>query len=613
MMTKDVKPTRNRLSTAIAAVATGIAMGMAGTASAADVELSLEYVCPLPLIGDQTIVANISATIPDVEQAGSQTPEFDIEAITDLPADVRTGLNVGRATTIEGTATADSTVSFVEREEALEVLLTIPQTEVPEGEGGFSIPAFGNAPSLELTENDVGEAVITVGDLFLDIITREADGSIAIDPIGQFTSDCTQVAGQDNVLHTFTVESGEPTVFPEISVDPDAVDFGTVQAGMTPQESITVSNVGGADLGIQDVILGGTDASDFMITNDCTTLAPSASCTIDVTYFASGEGSDSANVTIVSDDPVNDTQVVNLTGSSVEVVMPEISTELESLDFGEVPVGTMKDLDVTVSNSGGGDLVIEGIDIAGANASDFMFTDNCTTLNDQQSCTITVTYTSNVNEDRTANLEITSNDPDNAVHTVALSASKIDDDPTPPTIVEVTQTIVGETFIAASGGTLDLNGSIDAALNLGDLTLTGDLHLDPTEGTFSISDFFLFRALRATAEVEFEQAEKVVGYLDGDDIHATSVVWVKVKSVDLGIWGVRLFGLGGGEECMTSEPVVIELSNPEGEAFEPLVGGNLEGTYELPPLENCGSLTSTLNDFMSGPGNTINLTLEAQN
>ncbi|TVP57541.1 MAG: choice-of-anchor D domain-containing protein [Halomonadaceae bacterium] len=614
MKSQLINKSRNRLRTAIAAAATGAIMTFAGSATAADVSLSLQYVCPLPLIGNQTITANISATIPDQEQAGSDTPAFEIVSINDLPSDVRVGLNVGRATSIEGTALAQTAVEFVNRTADITAELTIPQTTVPSGEGGFPIVATGNAPTLSLTDDDIGEAVIRVGDLFLDIITRESNGAIAIQPIGEFTSQCAQVPGQDNVLHTFTVIGDiPPPVFPEISVAPESISFGNVQAGLTKEESITVSNVGGADLGVQNISLTGTDASAFDITNNCNTVAPGASCSVNVTYFPSGEGSQNAAVIIESGDELQPVVEVPLSGNSVAIVMPEITVSPESLDFGVVPVGNMKSLDVTVSNSGGEHLIIEGIDITGANASDFTAIDDCTTLNDEQSCTVSVTYSSSINEDRSASLAITTNDPETPVKTVALSVTKEDEVITPPpTIVPVTQSIVGETFIASSGGILPLTGFIDAELNLSDLTLEADLNLDPTQGSFSISNFILFRALRATAKVEFRQLEKVVGFIDGDDLFATSVIEVNVKQVDLGLWGLRLFGLGGGAECKTNAPVTIELRNPEGEAFIPLEGGNVEGTYDLPPLENCGTLTSTLNNFMSGPGNTINLTLKTE-
>ena len=40
-------------------------------------------------------------------------------------------------------------------------------------------------------------------------------------------------------------------------------------------------------------------------------------------------------------------------------------------------------------------------------------------------------------------------------------------------------------------------------------------------------------------------------------------------------------------------------------------GGNLAGTYTIPPVANCGELTPLLNVIFPGPGNTIKLKLGA--
>ena len=49
---------------------------------------------------------------------------------------------------------------------------------------------------------------------------------------------------------------------------------------------------------------------------------------------------------------------------------------------------------------------------------------------------------------------------------------------------------------------------------------------------------------------------------------------------------------------MTSQP-----------GFDILNGGNLAGTYTIPPFANCGLTTTVLNLTIPGPGNTIALTL----
>ena len=167
----------------------------------------------------------------------------------------------------------------------------------------------------------------------------------------------------------------------------------------------------------------------------------------------------------------------------------------------------------------------------------------------------------------------------------------------------------GSTLINATGGTLPLNGSIATLLDIASGTFEADLEVLPTSGNFSIK--LLFSKINAAANVEFEQAEVTTGTLVNGKLTANSKLYVKVPKVaiKLGWLPVRI---GGGSECQTREPINIELKSAEGSNFSPATGGEVSGVYELGALENCGLLTSLLNQFMTGPGNTINLELTPQ-
>lgn len=52
---------------------------------------------------------------------------------------------------------------------------------------------------------------------------------------------------------------------------------------------------------------------------------------------------------------------------------------------------------------------------------------------------------------------------------------------------------------------------------------------------------------------------------------------------------------------------MVQLTSQKG--FNVLKGGNLAGTYTIPPFANCGLTTPVINLTLTGPGNTITLTL----
>ncbi len=587
------------LGTAIAAAAL---MTGGGNAFAEPVSLELEFTCPFPLIGDQPIRAQISADVPTQATVGDPTPEFTVDALTTVNEDSRLGLKLVGSETIEGTATNETTVVTPNREIDLTVPLTIPQSPIPSETGEFTVPAQGTSPSITFNEDDVGEAVITVGGLTLDMIARVASGDIAPAPIGEFTSVCVQNPGQDNILQTMQVVPDEQFE-PRIAVSPENIEFGNVQAGTTAEEMVTISNTGQAELGINNISLGGTDAAAFTQTNSCTTVAAGESCDVTVTYIPDGEGDQSAtffNDTATTENPVVD---VPLTGTSVIAPVPEITVTPEDVSFGSVTLGETATAQVTIANEGNASLMINAIEIAGANSSDFTQTNDCTTVAQDASCTVEISFMPSAAGGRSATLNIASDDPETPEVAVALSGQGNDGS---GEVLEVLLDLEGQTDIKASGSSLPLSGSIATQLELATGMFEADLALDPTQGQFKIP--LLFSRLTANANVEFEQADVTTGTLINGNLTANSSLYVKVPKVTVRLFGLRI-PVGGGPDCRTGEPVGIEMASVEGTNFSLSEGGDVTGNYDLPPLENCGPLTDVLNQFLAGPDNGIDLTL----
>nr|WP_297399173.1 choice-of-anchor D domain-containing protein [uncultured Marinobacter sp.] len=585
-----------------AAMAATALMSGAGQALAEPVAIELEFTCPFPLIGDQPIRAEISADIPSQATVGEPTPEFTINALTVVNEDSRTGLKLVGSETIEGTATNQTTVVTPARNIDLTVPLTIPPSPIPDVAGEFTVPASGTSPAITFTQDDIGEARITVGNLTLDMIARTASGDIAPAPIGEFTSDCTQNAGQDNVLQTLQV-IGDVVETPRIAVNREALDFGNVQAGLTAEETVTLSNTGNAVLGINNISIAGANASAFMQTSSCTTLAPTESCDVAVTYIPSGAGDQSATLTIDSTDADKPSVDVALSGRSVLAPVPEIAVNPETVSLGRVQVGQSTSAQVTVSNNGNETLLINSVTLEGADAAEFLQTNNCTTVAPEQSCTIELSFTAASAGTRSAQLVIGSDDPENPELTVPVSAEGFD---APTDTLELLLGLEGSTYIKSSDSTLPLNGTIATVLELASGTFEADLAIEPTTGYFSIR--LLFSRLKAVADVEFEQSEMTTGTLVNGKLTAHSHLYVKVPKVALKLFGLPI-RVGGGDQCQTIEPVDITLTSGDGGNFSPATGGDVSGVYGLPPLENCGLLTDVLNQFLTGPGNTIDLTL----
>lgn len=595
------QPFQRKLPSALAAA---VLLTVSGTALAEPVSLTLQYTCPLPLVGNQPIIAKISSDIPNEITAGETTPAFQILADTTVNDNSRLGLTLVGATTIEGTANSSNSVSTASGDQLLDVLLTIPQSPIPTASGPFTVPATGIAPALTFSNDDLGQGTIRVGGLTLNMTARTASGAIAPAPVGQFTAVCTQDAGQENILQTFQVVASTPNPVPDISIDPASVAFGSVQAGLSATQSLTIANKGGAALGINGISLAGADADAFMQTNNCTSVAAGASCNVSITYFPSGDGAQVATLTINSGDADQPTIDVPVTGTSVPVPVPVISVTPAQMDFGTLQMGASVQKVVTISNTGLASLTINSVSISGANSSDYVQTNNCTTVAPNASCAATVTFTAAAAGTSSALLTVASDDATSPTVQIALNAQV--DEPSSGGGVDLALDLKGATHIKASNSNLPLTGSIAANLELATGIVNADLQLNPTSGQFAVIQGF--SKLKATAQVQFEQTDLTRGSLINGVLKTDSQMFIKVPKVTVKLFGFNL-PIGGGSQCKTIDPVNISLQTPNGQTFAPLGGGTVAGVYALPPLTQCGALTSILNLFLAGPGNTISVDL----
>ncbi len=110
----------------------------------------------------------------------------------------------------------------------------------------------------------------------------------------------------------------EQALIPDISVNPSEVNFGDgecVNIGSRLSQTVTVTNIGTANVTIGTLSITGQNAAEFSLENDtCSnqTLLPSGSCTVDVVFTPRSGGSKSATLNIPSNLP---TVTVPLTGN----------------------------------------------------------------------------------------------------------------------------------------------------------------------------------------------------------------------------------------------------------------------------------------------------------
>jgi hypothetical protein len=307
-------------------------------------------------------------------------------------------------------------------------------------------------------------------------------------------------------------ESDAVPVFPDIDVTDSvaptgdlSIPFGDLTEGTQDVQTVTIDNVGDADLNIGPISV--FNGSFFAITADnCSSmvLTPTETpCTLGVQFTAGVVGDFADSLTIPSDDPNEDPVVVQLSGTGV-APQPDINvtdsvppTNDLSIPFGDVTVGTQQIETVTIDNVGDTDLNIETINLF--TGSSYAITlDDCSgqTLTPTQTpCTLGVIFTPGTSGSLPDELNIPSDDSDGVV-VVSLSGTGtsaavpnivvIDSDDDSSSSGSTDRTIIFPTLTAGAASwhesvNIVNNGTADLVVDSIDLTYNATFTIHDTD------------------------------------------------------------------------------------------------------------------------------------
>jgi Beta-propeller repeat/Abnormal spindle-like microcephaly-assoc'd, ASPM-SPD-2-Hydin len=260
------------------------------------------------------------------------------------------------------------------------------------------------------------------------------------------------------------VVSGTGSPGPAITLSATNITFPGQSLGTTSSpQPITLGSIGTAPLSITKIGTSG----DFAETNNCApTLAPSASCVINVSFSPTAAGTRTGALTITDNAPGNP-QTVTLTGAGLGA--PNVGLSPASATFVGQSLGTTSSpLAVTLTNTGSAPLTVTGITVTG----DFAQTNNCpSSLAPGAGCAISVTFAPTAAGSRYGSVALA----DNAAgspQTIALTGTGL----APavalsPTSVSFPSQTAGTTSPAQ---VVTLSNTGGAPLTITGITLTGD-------------------------------------------------------------------------------------------------------------------------------------------
>jgi hypothetical protein len=258
----------------------------------------------------------------------------------------------------------------------------------------------------------------------------------AVDSVGDVTGDgvpefVVGAPGTSQSLPLFAtgsayVFSSQPVPRPDIAVSPSPVAFGEVPADTRHSRTVTLENLGDADLQVVEVALEEGSSRDFGLIPPAVPLQipPGGRVAFEVTYQPAALGLAGGRLSIRSNDFDEARLVVPLSGLGLA---PEIDVVPLQIDFGSVQVRRSTTTSIRILNLGTDTLVVSAISLDPASSSNFTISAapaTPATLEPGQSVNVLVSYcplSSGALEQGA--MVIVSNDADESTIEVALSGT----------------------------------------------------------------------------------------------------------------------------------------------------------------------------------------------
>ncbi len=218
------------------------------------------------------------------------------------------------------------------------------------------------------------------------------------------------------------------------------VQYDVVELSSSLDATIELENTGDADLDVVSISISGTNLEDFeIISGDASDfiVPPGASHFVVVRFAPTTAGQRNGALDITSNAILNEFFSLPLQGTGKSIA-PDIKVDPVSLDFLSVNTGEQSDALFVIRNTGQQDLLVSAMDVVATNAATLPAEfELLNPVNDQPfalplavaqntSQSVRVRFKPTIAGDKAAKVQISSNDPDEAVREVALTGEAVD-------------------------------------------------------------------------------------------------------------------------------------------------------------------------------------------
>ena len=337
----------------------------------------------------------IQTSFPDITISATELNFGNVALWEDFTLSISVG-NQGNADLVVNTTTISGTNS--------------DQFSFLSGDGSFTIPPVGADRSIEIKFSPIATGFKTAA---FQISSNDPDNG-----------------SQEIRLKGVGIQKNGA---PEIVVSPTELNFGSVTISDDSTMSISVSNQGDADLVVTGTEFVGYNADQFsfVIDEESFTIPPGgAAHQIGIKFSPISAGAKSATLRISSNDPEKNPFDISLTGSGIgqSADSPDIAVSPSNLSFGNVIIPGQLVFNISVSNQGSADLVIDSTKIIGTDADAFSIESGDGSLiipAAVDTYSIAIKFSPTTVGSKSAVLRIFSNDPDEDTLDVLISGTGV--------------------------------------------------------------------------------------------------------------------------------------------------------------------------------------------
>lgn len=380
---------------------------------------------------------------------------------------------------------------------------------------------------------------------------------------------------------------------PGMSVSPSSLTFAGQQVGtVSTAQTVTVTDSGNTAVTVSSVAVTG----DFTATSACSTvLSPDGSCTVSVKFLPAATGARTGLLTVYGNVPGGQATVA-LNGTAIAaaaIVLNPLAATFATTNIGT----TSAVVNVTISNTGGTTVGLQGIAVTGAQAGDFRIAANTCgpSLPTQTGCTVSVVFQPTVSGARTATLTVTD---DVGVQTASLSGTGTS--PATDSLAPLSLVFAGTVLNTTSfGQDVTLTNAGDVALTLiaanitsGDFTAVNHCGNSLSgHSSCTITVAYVPKSVGAGSGVltVADQFRNQTVTLSGTGLAPAGVSLSPFAGIAFGVTGVGLVSGAQPVVLTNNGGVVLGISGMTlaGSSFQVVAGSNTCGS-SLAPGGSCG-------------------------